>query len=57
MKKGNKGVTFSTSMLKRTKALIAKAKKEGKIKHYTEAFKDCPVENEVHKGAKNYYCN
>ena len=57
MKGENKKVTFSASMLKRTKALIAKAKKEGKIKKYTEAFKDCPVENEVHKGAKNYYCN
>ena len=41
----------------KVKNMIKLAKKQGLIKPHTEAFKDFPVENEIHKGDANYFMN
>ena len=52
----NKKKSFVTKELKlKVKELIKLAKKNNRIKPHTEAFKEFPVEEEVHKGNRNYY--
>lgn len=48
--------TNMNNISKNAKELIAKAKAKNLIKSYTIAFKDFPVDEEVHKGKKEYYC-
>lgn len=38
------------------KELIKKSKAKNLIKSYTEAFKDFPTNQEVHKGKREFYC-
>lgn len=41
---------------KNARRLVEKAKAKNLIKSYTVAFKDFPVNEETHKGKKEYYC-
>lgn len=40
---------------KKAKELVNAAKKKGVIKPHTDAFKEFPVENEIHKGRKEFF--
>lgn len=40
---------------KKAKELVNVAKKKGVIKPHTDAFKEFPVENEIHKGRKEFF--
>lgn len=54
MKKENK-ISKNEDLIKKTKELLAKAKKNNLIKSHILAFKDTPVEKEEHKGQLKVY--
>ena len=51
--KSNQG--RSESLAQRASKLVKVAKEKGIVKSHIEAFKEFPVEEENHKGNKDYY--
>lgn len=47
--------TNTSEISKNAKRLVAVAKERGLIKSHTIAFKEFPVENEIHKGEMKGY--
>lgn len=43
--------------LEKIKKVVASAKSKKAIKSHIEAFKECPVSCEEHKGRKKYFTN
>ncbi len=48
-------MVLSKNDTQKVKEIIKHAKAKGLIKPHTEAFKEFPVENEIHKGDVNYF--
>lgn len=48
-------ITMKNEQTSRARALISRGREKGRVVHFSEAFRNYPVEDEEHKGKIEYW--